>query len=235
MATISQIVWNGSQNHTDPDSFFSAVNAVTQGPVNLKLEIPTKDDKIIDFNFKNENNHILQDISGNGYNAKLSHTKRVGQGKVSALEFNGPSSQATMNLGTKGFNSTLAMQITIKNTELQNLLSSDEGQLQLSQTQISISNDNYTYTVDFNTTLSQSTNIAITSESYPIGSKLYLNGKFHGNFTYVIPRTNSSVPMGLVTPLDVLGGGFEGSLSAFQIYVSAFVSYIPRVRIRIKI
>ncbi|KAJ2958264.1 hypothetical protein NQZ79_g6158 [Umbelopsis isabellina] len=219
MATISQIVWNGSQNHTDPDSFFSHVDAVTQGPVNLRLEIPTKGDMILDYNLKGGNDHVLQDNSGNRYNAKLSNTKLIGHGNANALAFSGPSSRATMNLGTKGFNSTLAMQITIKNTELQTLLSSDQGQLQLSQSQISISNDNYTYTVDFNTTLSKSTNIAITSESYPIGSKLYLDGKFHGNFTYLIPRTNSSVPMGLVTPLDVLGGGFEGSLSAFQIYV----------------
>lgn len=220
MATISQIVWNGSQNHTNPDRFFSDVDAVTQGPVNLKLEIPTKSDMIIDYDLKGGNGHVLQDRSGNRYNAKLSHTSRVGHGSASALAFSGLSSQATMNLGTKGFNSTLAMQITIKNTKLQTLLSSDQGQLQLSQSQISISNDNYTYTVDFNTTLSKSTNIVITSESYPIGSKLYLDGKYHGNFTYFIPRTNTTVPMGLVTPLDVLGGGFEGSLSAFQIYVS---------------
>lgn len=228
MATISEILWNGSQNSTDPSSFFAKVKAVTQGPVNLKLEIPTRGDTIIRYSFDSQRGsngrkgNTLKDLSGNNYDAKISGAKWVRQGSVTALQFSQSSSKAQINLGIKGFNSTLFMRLNVKSTHQSTLLSSTEGELKISQSEISISNDNYTYSIPFNTTLSGWSDIAITSASYPIGSQLYLNGKYLANFTFFIPRTSRTVPMGLVTPLDTFGGGFIGSLSAFQVYVSYY-------------
>ncbi|KAH8554420.1 glycoside hydrolase superfamily [Umbelopsis sp. PMI_123] len=217
MATIAEILWNGSQNGTDPNIFFSNVKTVTQGPINLKLEIPSKTDTMLNYTFDGARGNTLKDASGNGYDAKISGAKWTGTKSTQALAFNRHSSVA-VKLGTKGFNSTLFMTLNISSTQPSTLLSSAEGQLKISQTEISISNDNYTYSIQFNTTLSGSSDIAITSAAYPVGSKRYINGKYLANFTYFIPAKSLTVPMGLVTPLDYIGSGFSGTLSAFQIY-----------------
>ena len=221
MATISEILWNGSQNKTNPSVFFSNVHTVTQGPINLKLEIPSKSDTLLNFTFDAASGNVLKDASGNRYHAKISRAKWVGKKSEQALQFSGKSSWVDLKLGTKGFNSTLFMTLCIDSTQPSTLLSSVEGEIKISQSEISISNDNYTYGIQFNTTLRKKSDIAITSAAYPIGSKLYLDGKYLANFTYFIPRTSRTVPMGLVTPLDYIGKGFNGSMSAFQVYVSS--------------
>lgn len=219
MATIAEILWNGNQSNTDPNAFFTKVQAVTQGPINLKLQIPSKGDTIVKYGFNTTTGNTLNDVSGNGYNARISGAKWIQQGNVKALDFSLPSANAHVNLGTKGFNSTLFMRLNISSTKPSTLLSSEEGQVKISQSEISITNDNYTYSIQFNTTLSGWSDIALTSASYPVGSQLYLNGKHLAAFTYFIPRTSRTVAMGLVTPLDTIGGGFIGSISAFQLYV----------------
>ncbi|KAI8577791.1 hypothetical protein K450DRAFT_282250 [Umbelopsis ramanniana AG] len=218
MAAISEILWNGSQNTTDPKVFFSNVQTVTQGPVNLKLEISSKSDTLLNFTFDGAHGNVLKDASGNRYDAKISGAKWVGKHFAQALEFSGKSSVVKVDLGTKGFNSTLFMTLDISSTHPSTILSSDEGAIKISQSEISISNDNYTYSIQFNTTLVKKADIAITSAAYPVGSKLYLDGKYLANFTYFIPRTSRTVSMGLVTPLDYIGKGFSGRISAFQVY-----------------
>jgi hypothetical protein len=226
MATIAEILWNGNQSNTDPNAFFTKVQAVTQGPINLKLQIPSKGDTIVKYSFNTATGNTLKDVSGNGYNARISGAKWIQQGNVKALDFSLPSSNAHVNLGTKGFNSTLFMRLNVSSTKPSTLLSSEEGQVKISQSEISITNDNYTYSIQFNTTLSGWSDIALTSASYPAGSQLYLNGKHLAAFTYFIPRTSRTVPMGLVTPLDTIGGGFTGSISAFQLYVRGVLHFL---------
>jgi hypothetical protein len=231
MATIAEILWNGSQNKTDPKVFFSNVQTVTQGPVNLKLVIPSKSDTLLNFTFDGAHGNVLKDSSGNRYDAKVSGAKWVGKHFAQALEFSGKSSWVNVKLGTKGFNSTLFMTLDISSTKPSTLLSSAEGEIKISQSEFSISNDNYTYGIQFNTTLLKKADIAITSAAYPVGSKLYLNGKYLANFTYFIPRTSRAVPMGLVTPLDYIGKGFSGRMSAFQIYVRNFFLFVKMMAV----
>ncbi|OZJ04601.1 hypothetical protein BZG36_02058 [Bifiguratus adelaidae] len=159
MATMAQILWNGSQNETDISAFFESVKAVGQGPVNLNLEIPTKEERIVDLvvKIKGEAKGEILDVSNNHHTAKLHGVSVSTIAGRPAVIFSKKPSTVSLNLGTKGFNNTLAMWVQPSSNTMGTLLSSSDATLSLSSSSIEIQNDNYTYPVSFNTTLSSRT------------------------------------------------------------------------------
>ena len=222
-AILSEKTWGG----TDADETFADYSykyeALKGGPgVELGSDIPSKTGLVVDYDFANVANNEVKDVSGNGYNGKITNAVVKEEGGKSWLTFNGDGSLET-TLRSIDYPYTVQFDVKVADTANDmSLFDSRDGRLSVRKGG-KIGIDRSYFTQSFDTTLEKNKAMNITLVGTQQVVKLYTNGKLAQVLDRPHDKQNQSSDLmtTFIFPLTKIGEGLKGGIADLKVYNKA--------------
>lgn len=201
------------------NEFKEVANRVGLAPnTNPRYEVPSISEVVIDYDFKDSNNNIVNDKSGNGYNSISSSNANITNGTLKLAVGESYIETPVDNLGQ-----TYSVAFSVKrandsNNEEQVLFESSKGQfkaVQKSTGKVGFSREGYDYS--FNYELPKSKWVDITIIGKLNKTELYVNG----DYVDEISKNSSTGKFGtFIFPLEKIGSltnSFNGEIKLLKV------------------
>ncbi|WP_176694456.1 family 20 glycosylhydrolase [Paraliobacillus sp. PM-2] len=225
MAVIAEKTWSDKEDTVPFEDYWTRVETLEEGPgTAIAMDIDSKTEVAMEFDFENATDKKVYDASGNGYDAVLDGVEIAEIDGEFYGSFDGEGVMTTPLKTIKyPYTAEFDLLITEENDAQASIFSGYDGRLQVAGKNGNISNNRKMFSFDFGYDVPLNKKVHVTVVGTQQNTKLYVDGQIisankldkaeaiGGNNTY------GSFPL----PLEKIGEGFKGNIANIKVYNKA--------------
>ena len=215
---IAEKAWVGKTEDKEAKEFNDTIELLGKytPTANPERYVESKTEEIVNYDFEDVQDHVVKDLSENGYDATLNNLTIKEENGNKAVELDG-NGYLSLPFDAKGFNYTVSFDLFLDGNQQENAILFDgvaaDGTLYLNYNntgKLAFVRKGYEFTFDYELPINQTNHIVLTCDEKE--TILYVNGI---KVSSAIASSNAGRTTTFVLPTEKIGSGIVGTLDNF--------------------